>query len=207
MAAPLPVQPAPSVAHQRSANLVRSFGHAVDGIAAGAQERNLRIHLVVGSAVLSAAGLLPLSVGEQVALVLCVGVVIAAELFNTALEAVVDLGVSAYHPLAKRAKDAAAGAVLVLAATSVVCGLAIVHAHRADFLNMRDRLVAGLPALLGHLTATAMLVTVPLSRTSRGGLVVGGLGAAVALVVLGASMPVMLAGAAVLAMAALTRRG
>jgi diacylglycerol kinase len=203
---PLPVEPAPALPTGRSSSLARSFGHAVDGIAAGADERNLRIHLTAGAAVLSAAALLPLSVGEQLALVLCVGAVMAAELFNTALEAVVDLGVSTFHPLARRAKDAAAGAVLVLAVTSVVCGLCIAHAHRADVAALRDRFVQGLPAWLGHVTATAMIAAVPTGRAARGVLVVGGLAAAMVLVSLGASVPLMLGAVGAMTVATLTRR-
>ena len=160
-------------------SLVHSFGHAWDGVVAGGAERNFRIHLSAGSAVLGAAALLPLAMAEQLALVLCVGAVLAAELFNTALEAVVDLQVSTFHMLAKRAKDAAAGAVLVLAATSVVVGLVVAHAHRADWLVLRDRFEAGFPAWLGQVTATVALVAAPMRRAVRTGVFVGGLAAAV----------------------------
>jgi diacylglycerol kinase len=194
----MPVGPAGSI--------VRSFGHAWDGVVAGGAERNFRIHLSAGSAVLGAAALLPLAMAEQLALVLCVGAVLAAELFNTALEAVVDLQVSAFHPLAKRAKDAAAGAVLVLAATSVVVGLVVVHAHRAEFLVLRDRFAAGFPAWLGQVTATVALVAAPMRRAIRTGVFVGGIAAAAALVLMGASVPVTIAGVGLLGIAAFALR-
>jgi len=58
-------------------------------------------------------------------LALTIGVVFAAEIINTAIEAVVDLVAPEFHPLAKIAKDAAAGSVLVLAVAAVVVGLLI----------------------------------------------------------------------------------
>ena len=58
-------------------------------------------------------------------LVLTMAFVVAAELFNTAIESAVDLVTTEYHPLAKAAKDAAAGGVLVAAFSSVIVGLII----------------------------------------------------------------------------------
>jgi diacylglycerol kinase len=194
MPTPRSVESSPPDPARPGGTLARSFGHALDGVAAGRAERNFRIHLAAGSAVTGAAALLPLSTGERLALVLCVGGVVAAELFNTAVEAVVDLQVSTFHPQARRAKDAAAGAVLVLAATSVLVGLVVAVAHRGELDLMRDRFVAGFPAWLGQLAATLALVAAPLSRRLRRVVMTGGLAAAAALVAVGASVPVVLAG-------------
>ena len=60
-----------------------------------------------------------------VAVVMCVGVQLAFETLNTAVEAVVDLASPDIHPLAKRAKDCAAGAALIAACMSVIVGLAV----------------------------------------------------------------------------------
>ena len=57
--------------------------------------------------------------------ILCIGVVIAAELFNTAIEKLVDLVSPQQHPVAGQVKDIAAGAVLVCAATAAIIGLIV----------------------------------------------------------------------------------
>ena len=202
MSSPLPVEPRPPEPVGHEPSLARSFGHAFEGVVVGRAERNFRIHLCAGSAVLGAGALLPFSTGERLALVLCVGAVVAAELFNTAVEAAVDLQTSTFHPLAKRAKDAAAGGVLVLAAMSVVVGLVIVHAHRTEWLVMRDRFMSGLPAWIGQMAATVALVAAPMKRNVRRVVLVGGLAAGIGLVGAGASAPVALAGAVLLAVAA-----
>lgn len=105
------------------ARLLRSFGHAIEGIVYTVKtQRNMRIHLA------AAAGALLLSWGLGVprAHVLLVFfsilLVFIFELMNTAIETTVDLVVSEYHPLAKIAKDAAAGAVLLAAIAAVVVG-------------------------------------------------------------------------------------
>ncbi|WHX47713.1 diacylglycerol kinase family protein [Paenibacillus woosongensis] len=100
-----------------------TFRYAAEGIVTALKsERNMKIHLLAAVAVLLAAAYFRLP-GRDVALLLIViGLVIAAELVNTALEAVVDLVSPDWHPLAKTAKDTAAGAVLVAAIIAVCVG-------------------------------------------------------------------------------------
>ena len=62
---------------------------------------------------------------EWMIIILCIGVVIAAELFNTAIEKLVDLVSPQQHPVAGQVKDIAAGAVLVCAATAAIIGLIV----------------------------------------------------------------------------------
>jgi diacylglycerol kinase len=78
-----------------------------------ARSGNMRIHLVAAALALFASLYLRLERAYVAIVVLCIALVIALELVNTAIEAVVDLMTVAHHPLAKIAKDAAAGAVLV----------------------------------------------------------------------------------------------
>jgi diacylglycerol kinase len=105
-------------------SLLRSFGYAFRGIYdALTQERNLRIHFAAGASLLFFSGYYyNLSRTETALLVVCIGFVIAAEMLNTAIEKAVDLATDTIHPLAKTAKDVAAGAVLISAATSVAVG-------------------------------------------------------------------------------------
>lgn len=107
----------------RDSPLWRSFHHAFEGIIyATRTQRNMRLHLVVAALVLTATLLLRLGRPYLIGIVITVAVVIACELFNTAIEAVVDLMTLTHHPLAKVAKDTAAGAVLVVAFAAVVVG-------------------------------------------------------------------------------------
>ena len=62
---------------------------------------------------------------QWLAVVICIGLVLGGECFNSALEAVVDLASPEYHDLAKAAKDMAAGAVMIFAAASFVVGCII----------------------------------------------------------------------------------
>ncbi|MCI8649542.1 MAG: diacylglycerol kinase family protein [Anaerotruncus sp.] len=104
-------------------SLARSFSCAGAGVwYCICQERNFRIHLTIGLWVLLLAGYLQLGRMRTAILLLVMGLVLALELLNTALEAVVDLACSDWHPLAKRAKDTAAGAVLAAAAAAVGIG-------------------------------------------------------------------------------------
>ncbi len=80
------------------------------------------VHLVVAVAALALGLFLHLSLAELATVVLTIGVVLAAEAFNTALEAACDAASPDLHPLIKRAKDAAAAGVLVAALAAVVVG-------------------------------------------------------------------------------------
>ena len=88
-------------------------------------QRNMRIHLVAGLLVALLASGLALGAGPQLALVLSLFLVLAAEVTNSALEALVDLLAPERHERARAAKDAAAAAVLLLAVGAVAV-LAIV---------------------------------------------------------------------------------
>lgn len=108
------------------AELIDSFRSAFVGLRyAFLTQRNVRIHLLVALVVLGVGSGLGLAAWEWAVLALTIGFVLVAELFNTALEVGVDMATAEYHPLAKRAKDVAAGAVLVGAFTAVAVALTI----------------------------------------------------------------------------------
>ena len=114
-------------------SLARSFRFAWNGLADGAiRDRNLRIHLGLGALAASFAAVAPLLPAERALLVLCVAAVLAAEALNSALEAAVDLASPGSDERARFAKDSAAGAVLALAAGSVLAFLAIAAGRRAE---------------------------------------------------------------------------
>ena len=106
--------------------LVESFGHALRGLVeVTARERNMKLHVLAGTGVglLFAEVVLPLP--ARLALLLAVMLVLAAEMGNSALEALVDLHTKDFREEARRVKDAAAGGVLVLAVGAAVLALAI----------------------------------------------------------------------------------
>ncbi len=86
-------------------------------------QRNLRIHLLCAGAVLAAGVALDFSRPEMGILLLTVAAVLVSELFNTAVELVLDLLEARHHPVVRMAKDVAAGGVLVAVFGSVVVGL------------------------------------------------------------------------------------
>jgi diacylglycerol kinase len=108
--------------HQK---LLKSFACAFEGIAATVKsERNFRIHMVAAIVALIIGIYVELSIPEYIMLLLTVASVLCAELINTAIENTVDMVCgSTISPIAKLAKDAAAGAVLLTAINAVVVGI------------------------------------------------------------------------------------
>ena len=116
----------PHLSPQRSGNLWLSFKYAGEGLLYVIRtQRNFRIHLIAATLVVLMGGWLRLPAASWAILVLMIGLVLVTEMINTAVEALVDLASPDYHPLAKLVKDVAAGAVLVIALTSVVVWLII----------------------------------------------------------------------------------
>ena len=110
--------------------MIDVFEHAIEGIrTAFREERNMKCHIAALIAVTLLGFFTGLSAMEWALLVFCFGLVIGAEMINTAIERTVDLAMPHRHPLAKGAKDIAAGAVLVAAMVSVVVGTLIFIPH------------------------------------------------------------------------------
>lgn len=103
---------------------INSFHYSWDGIKyAFKYEQSMFIHVLVTLLVVICGIVLKFDFQEWLLCIVLIGLVIATELINTAIEAVVDLACPEIHPLAKTAKDTAAAAVLVFAITAVLCGL------------------------------------------------------------------------------------
>ena len=118
--APDPTQPA------RAKTLLASFGYAGAGLLYCIRtQRNFRIHVAAAILALIAGFILELALTEWAIIALLVVMVLAAEMVNTMVEALVDLVIQDYHPLAKVAKDVAAGVVLLTAGGAVVVGVLI----------------------------------------------------------------------------------
>ena len=116
--------------NNRKNPLNKSFGYAFEGIRTGIRkERNMKIHCMVAALVVIAGLILGISVTEWCICLGLFGMVMALELVNTAVEAVVDLVTEERKPLAKIAKDTAAGAVLFTAIMAVIIGCIIFIPH------------------------------------------------------------------------------
>ena len=111
--------------------LYKSFGYAFQGIfTCIRKERNMKIHCMVAALVVIAGLILGISVTEWC---ICLGLF---GMVNTAVEAVVDLVTEERHPLAKIAKDTAAGAVLIAAIMAAIVGLIIFVPKGLAFLGI-----------------------------------------------------------------------
>ena len=111
----------------KNKNLSDSFKFAFHGVLHTLRkERNFKIHVCAAICALGLSIFLKISVVEFVCILISITMVLSAELINSAIESVVDLFVGdRLHPLAKAAKDAAAGAVLITAINAVAVGAAI----------------------------------------------------------------------------------
>lgn len=102
------------------------FRHALDGILQVMKsERNFRIHLVFIGIVMVAGIVLSLNRLEWVTILVVIGLVLTAEMCNTAIEKIIDYVKPDIHPSAKAIKDIAAGSVLIAAFISVIVGFLI----------------------------------------------------------------------------------
>jgi diacylglycerol kinase len=105
---------------------LRSFSFAGQGVWHVVRtQRNMRVHLLVGLAAVVAGVILRIGAADWACLLTVIGLVLTAETLNTVVEALVDLYTDEFHPLAKAAKDMAAGAVLLASAAAVGVGVAV----------------------------------------------------------------------------------
>lgn len=106
--------------------LINSFKYAFSGvISAFKTERNMKIHVSVMIPVILCGIIFKLETWEWIVCICLFALVIGGELFNTAIEIVVDLAMPKINDKAKKSKDIAAGGVLVLAIGSAIIGLII----------------------------------------------------------------------------------
>ena len=105
---------------------IKSFGYAFKGIASLIKkEHNAWIHCLAIVVVTLAGLYFGITNTEWCIVVLCFGMVLAAEGFNTAIERLVDLVSPDYHPIAGDVKDVAAGAVLICAIAAAIVGMIV----------------------------------------------------------------------------------
>ena len=128
-----PAPPAPNQPWQPAGlwrRRVASFGYAVRGVwAALRSEVHLRFHAGATVVVIGLGFYYGIARVEWALVALAVAGVWTAELVNTAIEALTDLASPAYHPLAGKAKDVAAGAVLLAALGALAVGVLVFGPH------------------------------------------------------------------------------
>ncbi|MDO4595674.1 MAG: diacylglycerol kinase family protein [Coriobacteriaceae bacterium] len=104
----------------------QSFRYALEGLKTATRtERNINVMLAAALVALVLGFVLKIDIVSWCLVLLCCGIVITAELLNTAIETVVDLCCQEINPLAKRAKDIAAAAVYVMSFVSAIIGIVI----------------------------------------------------------------------------------
>jgi len=105
---------------------LRSFSFAGQGVwHAVRTQRNMRVHLAAAAAAVIVGAVLGIGATQWACLALAIGLVLVAEMFNTVIEAIIDLQMPNVHPLARVAKDGAAGAVLIASVAAVGVAIAI----------------------------------------------------------------------------------
>ena len=142
----------------RPPSIVESFNFAFEGVIHVLRtQRNMRIHFGVALVVLVWALFAGVTKLELIALLLAISFVLIAEMVNTAVEAAIDVATTSFDPMAKLAKDIAAGAVLIAAVNAIAVGYLVFSGEVADRSSrFLDRL-SNAPA---ELTLVALVVTV-----------------------------------------------
>jgi diacylglycerol kinase (ATP) len=143
---------------RRAPSLIQSFNYAFEGIIHVLRtQRNMRIHFAVALIVLIAGLAVDVSRLELIALLLAIAFVLIAEMINTALEAAIDVATTSFDPMAKLAKDIAAGAVLIATVTAVAVGYLVFSGEIAD---RSARLLERLRDAPAQITVIALVLTV-----------------------------------------------
>ena len=164
--------------HRRARTLLESFNFAVEGIVHVVRtQRNMRIHLLAAVIVLVAAIWVGVSKLELIALLLAIAFVFIAEMINSALEQAIDVATTSFDPLAKLAKDVAAGAVLIATVNAIAIGYLVFSSQIADRSSrLLDRLRdAPAEVTLIALVVTVIIVIAAKAYTGRGRPLSGGL--------------------------------
>jgi diacylglycerol kinase (ATP) len=163
---------------RRPPSVLESFNYAFEGIIHVLRtQRNMRIHFVVAALVLVAALASGVDKLELIALLLAIAFVLITEMVNTAIEGAIDVATTSFDPMAKLAKDIAAGSVLIASAVAVAIGYLVFSGQVADRSSrFLDRL-AEVPAELTliALVLTTILVIGTKALTGSGSPLRGGL--------------------------------
>jgi diacylglycerol kinase (ATP) len=163
---------------RRSPTVFDSFNNASEGIIHVLRtQRNMRIHFGIAFVVLIAALIVNVTKLELIALLISITFVLIAEMLNTGLEAAIDIATTSFDPMAKLAKDIAAGAVLIATVNAVTVGYLVFAGKVAgESSTLLDRLRdAPAELTLVALMLTVIIVIATKAYTGRGTPLRGGL--------------------------------
>jgi len=163
---------------RRSPTLFDSINYAVEGIIHVLRtQRNLRIHFAVAFLVLVAALIVNVKKLELIVLLLSIAFVLIAEMINSAIEAAIDIATTSFDPMAKLAKDIAAGAVLIASVNAIAVGYLVFANKISDKSSTLLERLRQAPAQLTlvALVITTLLVIATKAYTGRGAPLRGGL--------------------------------
>jgi len=166
------------VTRRRARNLLESFNFAFEGIIHVLRtQRNLRIHFLAAVIVLAVAVVVSVSKLELIALLLAISFVLITEMINSAIEQAIDVATTSFDPLAKLAKDIAAGAVLIATVNAVAVGYLVFSGQVADRSSRLLDRIRDAPAevTLIALVLTVIVVLATKAYTGRGTPLRGGL--------------------------------
>ena len=166
------------VTKRRAQSLLESFNFAFEGIIHVLRtQRNMRIHFLAAVIVLVTAVAIGVTKLELIALLLAIAFVFIAEMINSALEQAIDVATTSFDPLAKLAKDIAAGAVLIATVNAVAIGYLVFSGQVADRSSRLLDQVRDAPArvTLIALVLTIIVVIGTKAYTGRGTPLRGGL--------------------------------
>ncbi|MFL5947793.1 MAG: diacylglycerol kinase, partial [Gaiellaceae bacterium] len=146
------------VTRRRAQNLLESFNFAFEGIIHVLRtQRNMRIHFLAAVIVLVAAVAIGVSRLELIALLLAIAFVFIAEMINSAIEQAIDVATTSFDPLAKLAKDVAAGAVLIATVNAVAVGYLV---FSGEVAGSASRVLNKLRDAPAELTVIALVLTI-----------------------------------------------
>jgi diacylglycerol kinase (ATP) len=163
---------------RRAPTVFDSFNYAAEGIIHVLRtQRNMRIHFAVAFLVLVAALIVNVTKLELIALLISITFVLIAEMLNTGVEAAIDIATTSFDPMAKLAKDIAAGAVLIASVNALAVGYLVFAGKVADrSSHLLDRLrEAPFELTLVALVLTVIVVIATKAYTGRGTPLRGGL--------------------------------
>jgi diacylglycerol kinase (ATP) len=159
-------------------SIIESFNYAIEGVIHVLRtQRNMRIHFAIAVAVLVVAVAVGVSRIELILLLLSITFVLVSEMINTAIEGTIDAATTSFDPMAKLAKDIAAGAVLISAVNAVAVGYLVFAGKAADkSADVLDKLRdAPAQVTVIALVLTVILVIATKAWTGRGTPLRGGL--------------------------------
>jgi diacylglycerol kinase (ATP) len=163
---------------RRTPNVIDSFNWAFEGIIHVLRtQRNMRLHFAIAFIVIVVALIVNVTKLELIVLLLSIAFVLITEMINSAVEAAIDIATTSFDPMAKLAKDIAAGAVLIASVNAVAVGYLVFSGKVADrSADLIDRLrQAPAELTLAALLLTVIIVIATKAYTGRGTPLRGGL--------------------------------